>query len=676
MVDRTHVAANAERYRQFLEVAPDAMLVVDDAGTIVVVNVLAERLFGYPREALLGKPVEVLVPERLRGRHVGLRQAYTAAPQTRAMASGLELSARRRDGSEFPAEISLGPLQTPEGLLIVAAVRDVTEQRRVQRETANNLRIQNAVASILRKSLEPLPLEEFLPQTIDTLLSVPGLSLQAKAAIFLMDEQTGTLTLAAQRGLPDSLLSQCASLPMGRCLCGRAAASKQAVFTDGVDDRHEISYPEMVNHGHYCVPILTDDTLYGVITLYVEPGHKRTREEERFLTAVADTLAGTIRHHRTEQALRANEERFQLAIRGTDAGIFDWDLRTNEVRFSARWKSMLGFAEDELADSFDTWETRLHPEDRSRALAALRAYLAGETKDYELEHRLRHKDESYRWILSRGGAVFDDSGKPYRMVGSHLDITERRRAEAELQQRTAELLAAGMIQRHLLPSEPPVLPGFEIAGAMFPARFAAGDHYDYLRLPDGRWAFVVADVSGKGVGPAVLVAAVHARLAALAESTSDVSDILARTNARLSAESDPGMFVTLFLGCLDPRARTLVYASAGHPPGFVIGRDGQLRCTLDSTSLPLAIDPGARFPAAGPIVLQPGDTMLVLTDGVLEAADPAEDFFGSERALETLRAHRHEPAAEIVDALYRAVSAFTHPDRPQDDVTAVVIKVL
>ncbi len=547
MADHTHVAANAERYRLFLEAAPDAMLVVDSAGRIVVANALAERLFGYPREALPGTPVEVLVPERLRERHVGLRQGFTASPQTRAMASGLELSARRRDGSEFPAEISLGPLQTPEGLLIVAAVRDVTEQRRVQRETADNLRIQNAVASILRKSLEPLPLEEFLPQTIDTLLSVPGLGLQAKAAIFLMDEQTGTLTLAAQRGLPDSLLSQCASLPLGRCLCGRAAASRQAVFSDAVDERHEIAYPEMVNHGHYCVPILTDDTLYGVITLYVEPGHRRTPEEERFLTAVADTLAGTIRHHR---------------------------------------------------------------------------------------------------------------------------------AEAELERRRVELVAAGMIQRHLLPSEPPVLPGFEIAGAMFPARFAAGDHFDYLRLPDGRWAFVVADVSGKGVGPAVLVAAVHARLSALAESTSDVSDILARTNARLSAESDPGMFVTLFLGCLDPRARTLVYASAGHPPGFVIGRDGQLRCTLDSTSLPLAIDPGAQFPAAGPIVLQPGDTMLVLTDGVLEAADPTEDFFGSERVLDTLRAHRHESAAEIVEALHRAVSAFTHPDRPQDDVTAVVIKVL
>jgi serine phosphatase RsbU (regulator of sigma subunit) len=262
------------------------------------------------------------------------------------------------------------------------------------------------------------------------------------------------------------------------------------------------------------------------------------------------------------------------------------------------------------------------------------------------------------------------------IVAAVRDVTERRRAEAELQQQRAELLAAGMIQKYLLPSMPPVLPGFEIAGRMFPARTAAGDHYGYLQLPDGRLTFVVGDVSGKGVGPAVFMAAVQARLSVLAESGADVSEILARANVRLSAESDPGTFVTVFLGCLDPRTRTLVYANAGHPPGFVLDSGGQVRCTMDSTSLPLAIDPEAKFPSAGPIVLQPGDTVLLLTDGVLEAADPLDDFFGSDRTLDVLRANRHRPAGEILDALYEAVCAFTHPQRPQDDVTGVVIKVL
>ena len=103
-----------------------------------------------------------------------------------------------------------------------------------------------------------------------------------------------------------------------------------------------------------------------------------------------------------EEALRRSEERFDLAVRGTDAGIWDWDLRTSEVYYSARWKSILGYAEDELRNEYSEWETRLHPDDRERAKKAIEDYIEGPDPEYELEHRLRHKDGTYRWILSRG----------------------------------------------------------------------------------------------------------------------------------------------------------------------------------------------------------------------------------------------------------------------------------
>ena len=99
----------------------------------------------------------------------------------------------------------------------------------------------------------------------------------------------------------------------------------------------------------------------GVITCYLPEGHLRNAEEERFFAAVADVLAGTIRRKQAEDSLRESEERFSLAIRGTDAGIWDWDLRTNRVYFSTRWKSMLGYEEHEIADEFHAWEYLLHP---------------------------------------------------------------------------------------------------------------------------------------------------------------------------------------------------------------------------------------------------------------------------------------------------------------------------
>lgn len=130
--------------------------------------------------------------------------------------------------------------------------------------------------------------------------------------------------------------------------------------------------------------------------------------------------------------LAASEERFALAVRGTNDGIWDWDIRTNEVFFSPRWKSMIGFGEDELENKFSTFEQLLHPDDHHRVLAVLNDYLSGKSPRYSVEFRFRHKDGTWRWILARGRALRDENGKPYRMAGSHTDVTERKHDEEEL----------------------------------------------------------------------------------------------------------------------------------------------------------------------------------------------------------------------------------------------------
>ena len=118
------------KFRALLEAAPDAIVIVDSAGRIELVNARAEELFGYRRDLMLGQPIELLVPERARASHVAQRNAYIANARTRPMGAGLDLSGRRRDGSEFPVEISLSPVQTEEGAFTISAIRDVTDRRR------------------------------------------------------------------------------------------------------------------------------------------------------------------------------------------------------------------------------------------------------------------------------------------------------------------------------------------------------------------------------------------------------------------------------------------------------------------------------------------------------------------------------------------------------------------
>lgn len=126
----------------------------------------------------------------------------------------------------------------------------------------------------------------------------------------------------------------------------------------------------------------------------------------------------------TEEALSISNTRLLLALRSSSIGLWEWNLETNEVWFSPEWKSMLGYEEHEISDRYEEWESRLHPEDRSRILVEVEAYIKGERPEYNVEFRLRHNDGSYVWIRARGEIIAGSGGKPRIFTGCHVDITE------------------------------------------------------------------------------------------------------------------------------------------------------------------------------------------------------------------------------------------------------------
>ncbi len=161
-----------------------------------------------------------------------------------------------------------------------------------------------------------------------------------------------------------------------------------------------------------------------------------------------------------EQALRQSEERLHEALQASNTGLWYWNTRTNEVQFSREWKRQLGYEEWEVADTFDAWEGRLHPEDRERAMAYVRAYVGNPVADYYQEFRLRHKNGTYRWMVARASFVTDPDGRRERLLGSHVDISERKRVEEALRMSEERLALAvhgstdAVWDAHRLPGRP------------------------------------------------------------------------------------------------------------------------------------------------------------------------------------------------------------------------------
>jgi PAS domain S-box-containing protein len=254
------------------------------------------------------------------------------------------------------------------------------------------------------------------------------------------------------------------------------------------------------------------------------------------------------------------------------------------------------------------------------------------------------------------------------------DVTERKRTERALLEQHGELLAAEKIQERLRPQLDPVLPGFDISGACHSSVYAAGDLYDFFPMPGETTGIVVGDVTGHGISSALLMASTQAHIRAVANSGLEIEQIIERTNASIVGETDDELFVTLFLGRLDHKTGSFTYVNAGHPAGFVVDGSGGIKARLESTGIPIGIYPDMKFPVSGSVVLERGDTLVLPTDGILEAASPSDEEFGVDRLIQVVRDNRHRSAREIIESVLSSSLRFTQLDKFEDDATAVVVK--
>jgi len=263
------------------------------------------------------------------------------------------------------------------------------------------------------------------------------------------------------------------------------------------------------------------------------------------------------------------------------------------------------------------------------------------------------------------------------IVVNQLGTQRRRLAEVAEKQRdelAREIQLAAEVQQSILPRSIPAVPGFEFAARMYPAKIVAGDYHGFIELPEGQIGLVIADVSGKGVAAGLLMPSIEVALRIDAPRSPGTDDLLRSFNKVVCQITGGNRFISLFYGKLCPRSRSLEYTNAGHNPPLLI-RDGPGPIALDKGGPVLGVLLDADYERAK-IDLHRGEVLILYTDGVVEAENPAGEQYSTQRLVGIVSSHLQQSPAELIETIYASVSDFRETTVLADDLTLVVLKTL
>jgi phosphoserine phosphatase RsbU/P len=315
-----------------------------------------------------------------------------------------------------------------------------------------------------------------------------------------------------------------------------------------------------------------------------------------------------------------------------------------------------------------------------RANTPLRMLEMTSTEFDELLHRVPNLAYELMRVLSRrlreseNTTIRDLREKNERLSQAYRELQE---AQAQIIEKTVldrELAFARRIQQSILPSNKPVLQGFEFGMLMMPSRMVGGDFFDFVPLTDGKLGIAVADVTDKGIPAAIFMAVVRSLVRAEASRCLAPAEVLRKVNELLLEMNTEGLFVTLLYGVLHPETREFHYVRAGHEQPLLITAAGDAHIPLPQNGQPLGILPEPEMDEQS-CFLDSGSVLLLFTDGVKEEKDPQGRLFGMQRLEEVIVQNRQQPAQSLCDHLFEVLNAFRGSLTQSDDITLVAIKV-
>jgi len=602
--------------------APEAIVLHDNDDRVVNVNTEFTRMFGYSREEAIGRPINTLVaPAQLKNEASRISRIVLSGKRVE-----VDTKRKRKDGTLLNVSILGSPIiHGGKQMGDYAIYRDITERKKAEED----LFIQTAY---LERLFNSAPEAIVWHDNDDRVINVN-------------DEFTRMFGYSREEaiGKPINDLVAPPELKGAAEILSHLVGHGQRVEADSKRRRKD---GVLIDVSILGAPIFHEGNQMGVFAVYRDISERKKGEED----------------------LRIQKTYFERLFNSAPEAIILHDNNDVVVDVNEEFTRMFGYSRAEAIGRFinDLVASREYSDEASHLSSKV---IHGER--VELDSRRKRKDGTLIDVSILGAPIIH-GGRQMAIYSIYRDITERKKAEEARVRLKEESRMARNIQMNLLPKSNPQLPGYDIAGKNIPALNVGGDYYDFIRLDEYRLAIGLGDVSGKGLAASLVMANLQATIRGLALFDADPKDCLERANKLLFRSTDSRTFVSLFYGILDIRTNTLCYASAGQDMPILFSK-GKKQVVLRTRGIALGMKEDVSYEKEE-ISINPGDRLLIYTDGVSEAMNERMEEFGEEKLQGVVQRNDGDAAPVLIGKIIAEVSAHVHRASQSDDMTIVFLQ--
>lgn len=400
----------------------DAILVINRDATISRVNPATQQLTGFSAVDLVGNSVSVIA----RNEHL-FERIFVETLSGKGKGGRFEMLCRRKNGSHFPVSVSTSAIFDPVSgeHKLVCVARDITMRKRLEAESRAISRIIHGITATANLD----ELFKLIHRTIKKIVYAENFF------VALFDPETEMLTMQFWVDKYDPMP---APLKVGRSLSAYVFREGRSMLFTSEDARKLIDSGAVESVGTDSpiwlgVPLKTPDGPIGVLVVQdYENSDTYSERDVELLTSVADQIAIAIDRKRSDEALKLSKERFELVTRATSDAIWDWNLSTNEIWWNNGFQKLFGYPAGQIGTDLTSWTERIHPDDRDRVVLDIHGHIDSRRTNWVDEYRFRRHDGTYAFVIDRGYVVYDHDDRPVRMLGSMMDVTDRKSLEEQL----------------------------------------------------------------------------------------------------------------------------------------------------------------------------------------------------------------------------------------------------